>query len=128
MNALTIANTALRAAPAVTAIAGPRIYLVQAPQGDALPSLVITGLSEAEDYTLGNGAGNFPEARIAVICRAPTASQALALGDTVLAALKNLRGPQATFFREPMDSTDFSPQPAPGMFRRVLGFRVRYRS
>ncbi len=73
-------------------------------------------LSEAEDYGLSEGALEYPEARITVMCRAQTASDAIRLGDAVISALKNVNGAVtvagsptvAAILRDPVDSTDYT--------------------
>lgn len=127
MSALPVIIAALNASPNVALLVSDRIYSIIAPQSGALPDAIVTPLSEVEDYTM-NGASSFPEARVTVTCRGKTASEATRLGDAVISTLKNLKGPIAgtfaTVFRDQIDSTEYTDDGR--LFRRIIGFRVRY--
>lgn len=130
MSAIPLIIEALLKDPDVGAIVHDRIFAVQSPQGATLPAIVVVQTSEATGYTLDHRSDGYPEARINLICRADTASRAILLGDAAIKALQNLRegvsGATATFFRAPIDRTDFID--GERAFRRILGWAVRYRA
>jgi hypothetical protein len=140
MSAIPLIIARLLASEAVWAIVENRVYAVMAPQADPptardhaymrrrLPDCIVQQTTESEEYSLAHEASDYPEARVVVICRGNTATQAITLGDAVLATLKNVHSDVdgVTIFREPIDSTDYTDDAQ--AFRRLLGFRVRYRS
>ncbi len=123
MSAIALTMDALETLPAVTAAVGTRIYPVQAPQGAALPHVVVNVGSEVEDYALGGATGQ-PEARVMIVIRAGTAKETVDIGAAIIAGLKNRWTPSVSFYRGDMDATDFLD--ALKVYRRVLGFTVVY--
>ena len=134
MSAIPIVIEILKKNPNVVALAGPEVHAITAPQGTPLPNAVVSLLSEAENYTMTEGAMNYPDARVSVVCRALAAGDAIRLGDAVIAALKNVDGlvtvagaaRRVTVMRDQMDSTDYTDDGK--VYRRMIGFRLRYRS
>ncbi|MFI0847871.1 DUF3168 domain-containing protein [Mesorhizobium sp. IMUNJ 23232] len=128
MSALPIIEAILSATPAVTAIVFDRIFYSVAPQGAALPYLVMIGTSEA-DETLLQGQAQFPEGLVSVACYAADFPAVESLGDAVISALQDaageFRGKQATVTRDGGGSFDF--MPSDRVHRRVESFAVRYR-
>ena len=125
MSAIPHVIAGLQANTPVVALAGARIHAVAAPQAEFFPSIVVLQTSEAEEYSIFEGATSYPESRVTVMCRAQTAGDAIRLGDAVIAALKNVRSGGVTIWRDQVDSTDFVEDAK--IFRRLLGFHVRYR-
>jgi Protein of unknown function (DUF3168) len=123
MSAIPLTIAALRSIPAVVTAAGPRIYPVQAPQGAALPHIVVTVGSESEDMTL-TGATDRPEARAMIVIRAATAKETGDIGAAIISGLKARFGGATEFYRDPIDSTDYLD--GLKVYRRVLGFTVVY--
>lgn len=76
----------LEAAIPVTAMTGTRIYWINRPQGDALPALVLQGVSENPTQHL-KGFDDMTEARIQVACLAEKFSDSRLLAKAVKAAL-----------------------------------------
>lgn len=132
MSAIPIVIEILKKNPNVAALAGPEVHAITAPQGTPLPNAVVSLLSEADEYTMG-GAQSYPDARVSVVCRAQTAGDAIRLGDAAIEALKNVDGlvtvagaaRRVTVMRDQMDSTDYTDDGK--VYRRMIGFRLRYR-
>lgn len=134
MSAIPIVIAILKENTNVAALAGPEVHAITAPQGSPFPNAVVSLLSEADDYAMTEGAMNYPEARVSVVCRAQAAGDAIRLGDAVIGALQNVDGlvnvsgapKRATIMREPVNSTDYTDDGK--VYRRIIGFRLRYRN
>lgn len=128
MSAVSIAVQALLAANGVKALVKDRINPNVAPQGTDLPDIVVTLISDHDDVLLA-GAAQFPDARVSIACRGTSFKSADAVGDAVVAALRDLRGTfagkAATFFKEGTDVTDYSDDFS--THRRIIDYRIRYR-
>ncbi len=70
---------------------------MQAPQGAALPHVVVNVGSESEDYALGGATGQ-PEARVMIVIRASTAKETIDIGAAIIAGLKNRWTPSSNSF------------------------------
>lgn len=129
-NAVSITVQALLGGSGVTAIVGQRVEPITAPQAGQLPDLIVNQMG-SQDEMLLDGQGQYPEARVRVECRSRTKTQVLAMGDAVIARLRNLRGTFAgvevtSFLQTETDMTDHAEDFS--TYRRVLDFHVRYRS
>jgi hypothetical protein len=126
MSAIPHTIAALQTLPAVVGFVQTRIHPIQAPQGAALPHIVVNVGSEAENMTLG-GATSRPEARAVIIIRASSAKETGDIGAAVIAGLKAKYGAgsaPAEFYRDDVDSSDYLE--GPRIYRRILGFTVIY--
>ncbi|ANN58686.1 hypothetical protein A9174_19340 [Mesorhizobium loti NZP2037] len=113
---------------AVTGLVGDRIYYVIAPQGAALPHLVILKGGLTEEIML-TGVSGYPAERIIIACHGTDFPAAEALGDAVIAATRDksgtFAGKSATVLRDDVEATDYLP--ATRTQRRLVGAKVRWR-
>lgn len=129
-NAISITVQALLGGSGVTAIVGARVEPLTAPQAGTLPDIIVNQ-STSQDEMLLEGQGQYPNARIRTECRARTRTAVIALGDAVIARLRNLRGAFAgvevtSFLQTETDMTDNAEDFS--TYRRVIDWYVRYRS
>ncbi|MDQ6434391.1 DUF3168 domain-containing protein [Mesorhizobium sp. LHD-90] len=128
MSALPIIESLLSAAPAVTGIVSDRVYYSVAPQGAALPYIVMVGTAETDEVLL-QGQAQFPEGLVSVAMYGADFPTIESLGDAVISALADAsglyRGHEAKVQRDGGGSFDFLP--ADRTHRRIESFSVRYR-
>lgn len=128
MSALPVIEAILSAAAPVTGIVSNRIFYSVAPQGAAVPYIVLIGTSEGDEVLL-QGQAQFPEGLISVAMYGADFPAVESLGDAVIAALQDAagtyRGRTATVMRDGGGSFDFLP--ADRIHRRIDNFSVRYR-
>lgn len=128
MSGLPVIESILTASAPVTAITGNRIYYTTAPQGTAVPYVIIVGTNE-DDETLLAGAAKFPEGFVTVVSYGDSFPVVESLGNAVINALQDQRGTwrgrAATVSRDAGDSFDFIE--ATRTHRRITNFLVRYR-
>ena len=135
MNAIALTVRCLLNDSGVTGIVGTDVFPVAAPQNYIAPHCVVTLLHEDGDVTLnGHRAGFF--ARVSVQCMAPSAPEAITMGEAVKAALTLINEPvfsaavppveigTVTCWKEGTDITDYTPYRS--IYRRVLDMRLRW--
>jgi hypothetical protein len=122
--------TRLLADTAVSARVGTRIYPLQRDQGAALPALVVTKISGADDYTMAGPSG-LREARVQVDCYSDQtlgAAAHWALANAVRVAMGGLSATvgatrlQGVFLDSERDLVE--PDEARPLFRTSLDFIV----
>jgi hypothetical protein len=131
-SAVSLTVKALLAASPVTAIVSTRVQPLPLKLGTALPAIAVAMSSEDDRLTL-SGASQYPESTVQVHCIASTATDAIALGEAVKRALRDLLytnsdSPpvKASFVKDPLDFTDFADDLT--THRRVMGYSLRWRS
>ncbi|SNT43578.1 Protein of unknown function [[Luteovulum] sphaeroides subsp. megalophilum] len=115
----------LLGAPAITALAGTRINFGRHPQGDPLPALVLTTVSDREGLTL-DGPDGLQRARVQIDCYAASYGEAKRLSRAVRDLL---HGHAGGGFRALIleAARDLGAPEAPGRpFRVSLDFLVTY--
>lgn len=130
MSALTIVRDILAADATITAVTGSQIWAIVKPQKSTYPAIVLTLVSEEDERHLG-GSNRYPLARVIVDCLAADYDGADTLGDKVKDALRDYRGVVGgiTVADLALDDLDFFDKGESGdIWRRRLGFRVRYRT
>ncbi|MER9199665.1 DUF3168 domain-containing protein [Mesorhizobium sp. M0933] len=130
MSALTIVRDILLADTTVIAVTATRIWPIVKPQNSPNPAIVLTLVSEEDGRHLG-GSNRYPLARYIVDCLADDYAGADALGDKVKDALRDYRGVAGgiTVDDLALDDLDFFDRGEQGdIWRRRLGFRIRYRA
>lgn len=75
----------------ITDLVESRIYPVLAPQGERRPLIVLTRVSEGEDFVL-KGPSGLLQTRVQIDCWAATPDEASALAEAVRARLHGLSG------------------------------------
>lgn len=128
MNAVEPTVQALLANSGVSELVGIRVEPFVAPQKGALPDIVVHQMTNMDEQLL-SGAGQYPNARVRIECRARTGTEALALGDAVIAALRDNSGSFGgrtvkSFLQEETDESDHDPEF--NTFSRFIDFSVRY--
>ncbi len=130
MSALSIVITSLIGSSAVTDVVGTAVYPIAAPQGFAIPYVLVSLIGENEDQLI-NGASGYYESRVLVSCVCKDPTSANALGEAVKAALGDITkqtigsATSVDVMKDGADFTDHSDDRS--VFRRVLDFTVRWR-
>lgn len=128
MSAVSLTIKALLAQSGVTAITSTRVYPFPLPQGASLPAIAVAMSAEDEEYLL-SGASQYPVAAVQIHCVAQLAKDAIALGEAVKIAMRDLRysasGKEVSFQKEGPDFTDYADDLS--THRRVMGFTARWR-
>lgn len=128
MNAIYATVQALLADSSITAIVGQRVEIEEAPEGGTLPDIIVQPMTNP-DVLLLAGRGQYPDARFRIHARARTKTEAINLGDLIIARLGTYIGGEhagmvGTWTQaetDEMDSAvDFS------VHRRMIDFRCRY--
>ena len=128
MSALNATIQSLLANAGVAALVGRRIYPITAPQGGAVPYIVVHLISERDDFVLAGHAG-YPEARVSVDCRSTKSTEAQMIGEAVKAALQPLHlapsaGVTVSFRKEGSDYSDYADESQ--IYRRIMDFYARW--
>jgi hypothetical protein len=129
VSALTIVRDILADDSGITASVAGRIWPVELPQETGLPAIVLHMVDEHDGRHLG-GSDRYPLARVIVDCLGDSYADADGLCDAVKAALIDFAGSvgSATVSDVAHDDLDiFDRGQAGDIWRRRLGFRVRYR-
>lgn len=93
MSGELVIKTLLEAAPGVTALVGARLYSLFRPEGDPLPAVVWSEISDVPRTPIAGTAGSEPmSARIQVNCLARTSAGVKQLKDAVIAACHKQAG------------------------------------
>lgn len=137
MSGLNITVKTLLGNVIVTGIVGQRIYPLFAPQGAAMPNIVVHLIHE-DDPDLLQGAGKYPESRVSVESRTAGNIPVLGtLGQAVIDAMQDktsyaIANCIATIRKEGSDETDSSIETnalgTPDSVRRITDFYVRWRA
>ena len=120
-------RAALLASSGVTALVAGRVNFGAHPQGEPLPALVLTTVSDVSDHTLSAPDGT-PEARVQVDAYAPTYAGAKQLSRAVRAVMDGYSGGaiQGAFLASARDSREGGTNEAERPFRVSMDFMVRY--
>lgn len=128
MSAVSLTIKALLAQSGVTSRTSTRVYPLPLPHSTTLPAIAVALSGEDEDYLLG-GASQYPVSSVQVHCIAAKAKDAIALGEAVKVALRDLHyttgGADAWFAKEGPDFTDYADDLS--THRRLMSFAVRWR-
>lgn len=125
MSAVNVTTKVLLASAAATAIVGQRIRPAIAPQGGALPDIVVNRISGGPTYALARSTG-MTASRVQIECRARNFTEAENLGKAVIAALKDFRGKigdlRVVIQASGSDYSDHADDAS--VFRRIIDFYV----
>jgi hypothetical protein len=77
---------ALKALPALTEVAGGRVYRDERPQEDPLPAVVLLLVSDPRPWTF-SGPQSLRRARVQIDCLAASRGQADAIAETIIAGI-----------------------------------------
>ena len=119
--------TKLRAEAGVIAIVAQRIFIGEAPQGQALPYIIVSGITAARPTT-HDGVVGLTDQLIQISCIAETLAKRENLTAAVVACLNGFRGSAGSItiqYSEIENETDIPPDPDYG-YQTAIDFRVIY--
>ena len=117
----------LLASSGVTALVGTRVNFGEHPQGQPLPAIVMSTVSEVSDHTI-DGPDGVPDARVQVDCYAVTYGAAKQLSRVVRTVLDghSANAIQGVFLAGARDMREGGTNEAQRPFRVSMDFTVRY--
>ena len=117
----------LLASSGVTALVGTRVNFGEHPQGQPLPAIVMSTVSEVSDHTI-DGPDGVPDARVQVDCYALAYGQAKLISRAVRAVLDghSAGAIQGVFLAGARDMREGGTNKAERPFRVSMDFTVRY--
>jgi hypothetical protein len=117
----------LEGSPAVTALAGQRIYPVRLPRGVTLPAITYLIVSAPRDETQ-QGPSGLVYTRLQVSCWGEDYDAAKAVSEAVRRTLDGYRGTVADLRIDGVEllSERDDIEPEPGTYQSVLDLRVKY--